>query len=402
MKNQKQVTTLPTEESPALVERVIALPPVIKVPLYLARDGRLAPWDWNIITALLVFANGDGWAWPSRKTLAAALGLPDDDWPSQFYDRLKKVTQQQENGRTFYRIAPDPNGHCAWLPNSICRWRLTATGWRILTATVYVCFSDALSADPDHNRRGPLEFGPHQHQRILKYAGVNDTKNQRLRYLRRALDEFAGHGWLEDSDYPGACFLKLPDSITTVSVGIREHPGVHEAGKMTDAGLPETAKRLPETGNRLPETAKRLPETGNRLPETAKRLPETGNRLPETGKMADFGERLPETGNRLPETGPVTEYELSFKNSLTYLELSRDLRSRPEQTEKKNGKKQEGGLIQGQPQSGSDSKDGFQRKGTSNAAVHPGPAVTERQKQLASQLAALNIVPAERLSRYLN
>ena len=378
MKNQKQVITLPTEESPALVERVIALPPVIKVPLCLARDGRLAPWDWNIITALLVFANGDGWAWPSRKTLAAALGLPDDDWPSQFYDRLKKVTQQQENGRTFYRIAPDPNGHCAWLPNSICRWRLTATGWRILTGAVYVCFSDALSADPDHNRRGPLEFGPHQHQRILKYAGVNDTKNQRLRYLRRALDEFAGHGWLEDGDYPGACFLKLPDSIKTVSVGIREHPGVHEAGKMTDAGLPETAKRLPETG----------------------KITDFGERLPETGKMVVT--RLPETGNRLPETGPVTEYEPSFKNSLTYLELSRDRRSRPEQTEKKNGKKQEGGLIQGQSQSGSDSKDGLQRKGTSNAAVHPGPAVTERQKQLASQLAALNIVPAERLSRYLN
>ena len=412
MKNQNHVTPFPAEESPTLVDRVIALSPVIRVPLCLARDGRLAPWDWNIITALLIFTNGDGWAWPSRKTLAAVLELPDDHWPTQFYERLKKVTQQQQNGRTFYHIAPDPDGHCAWLPNTICRWRLTATGWRILTGTVYVCFSDALSADPDHNRRGPLEIGPHQHQRILKHAGVNDTKNQRLRYLRRALDEFGKHGWLEDGDYPGAYFLKLPNSIETVSVRIREHPGVHEAGKMADAKLPETGNRLPETGNWLPETGNWLPETGNRFPETGnrlretgksagfgKRLPETGNRLPETGKMV--GARLPETGNRLPETGPGTELE-PIKSFLTYIGTESRPGSRPEQPEKKNGKKQEGGLTQGQLQSDSDLKDSFQREGFPTVVVNPSFEVTEKQKELALQIAALNIIPVERLSKYLN
>ena len=82
---------VPVEDAPALVDRVIALTPVIRVPLYLARDPALAPWDWRILTALLIFANDKGYAWPNRKTWAAALGLPDGDWLRQFYDRLKRV-----------------------------------------------------------------------------------------------------------------------------------------------------------------------------------------------------------------------------------------------------------------------------------------------------------------------
>ena len=218
MENQKYVTTLPTEEPPALVERVIALPPCIRVPLSLAHDPALAPWDWRIITGLLIFANNKGHTWPSRRTLAAALGLPDNDWPRSFYARLRGVPRRRQDGRTFYLIALDPDGRCAWLPNSICRWQLTATGWRILIALQYVCLSDALSVDPGHDPQGPLEISPHHYQRILQHAGFNDTKNQRLRYVRRAFDEFTEHGWLEDGDYVGAYFLQLPKPISKIVV----------------------------------------------------------------------------------------------------------------------------------------------------------------------------------------
>ena len=367
MDNQKQVTTLPTEESSTLVDRVITLPPVIKVPLCLARDPALSPWDWRILTALLIFTNDKGCAWPSRKTLAAALGLPEGDWPSQFYDRLKRVTKRQPNGITSYHIAPDPDGRCAWMSNAACRYHLDSRGWRILTGLMYVCLSDALAADPNHAPQGPLEIGPYHYQRILKAAGFDKNRFQR-RYLYHALDQFGQHGWLKPGDYPDGHFLQLPNPIKRVSVGISQNSGVHETGKSVH------------------------------------------------------------------ETGQGTEFEPSSKIFLTYIGTESRPGSRPKQIEKRTGKKQEGGLTQGQRQPDSDStatpgnqasylkqveeelrqlmgqrvgnhaddsKDGFQGEDLPTAAVNPNAVVTERQKQLAAQLAALNI-PAEQLNRYLN
>lgn len=155
--SMRQITLdIPEQLAAALTGLVIVTEKflALRVPWWIS--SAILPWDWRILTALLIFANDKGYAWPSRKTWAAALGLPDGDWPRQFYDRLKRVPQQQQNGKTSDHIAPDPDGRCVWISNAACCYHLDSRGWRILTGLMYVCLSDALAMDPHHGGQGPL------------------------------------------------------------------------------------------------------------------------------------------------------------------------------------------------------------------------------------------------------